>query len=221
MIYPGTDLKFKVTVNIPGFSLKNDDFSIVIATQHGRVRYVITRDDTVMASNGDFFFMLTDVRKGIYYARLTAEREDSNFENGIQHIVDCQPLCAVGMYEHGCCVPPTDGVSVAYQRVWIVNVNGLVYLAESDGTPILDRDGNRIYLISDDTEDQVSAGALLDMTGNEINELLTGRNGNGQIDTIPEVIDAVGGLKENEVYGEMSDDDVNNMMDDILNNQQP
>ena len=219
MIHPGTDLKFKVTAVVPGFSMKNHDFTIIVKNRFGQVKYIITRDDTLMDSKGNFYFMMHSVQQGRYYALMTMEREDDNFDEGFQCIVDRQPLCAVGICdcreggEHVC---QTDGVSVAYERVWTVNIDGLTYLAESDGTPILDADGNRIYLSAPDGDEE-EAGIRLDMTGSEVKELLEGRTPNGHVDTLPEALDVLHPMDDDTDVSLMTEQDADDMMSRVLN----
>ena len=217
MINAGTDLKYRVTTLIPGFSLERDNFSIVVKNRWEQVKYIIEKGDMMTDEDNNFYFMLPDVQGGLYRAYLTAEKEDTDFDTGIQHIVDRQVLAVVGEcdceeVEHHC---PTEGVSVAYQRVWTVCVGGYVYLTEEDGTPILDADGNKIFLKSTGKEEE--AETRISITGPQLDELLTGRNENGTIDTIPEMQDVMGGMREDTQIGVTTENDIDNMMDRVLN----
>lgn len=216
MIYAGTDLKYKVTAQIPGFSLKNDMFSVTVKNRWGQVKYIKEKEDMLTDDDGNFYFTLEDVQRGFYYATFNACREDTDFEDDIQNIVDTQPLVKVGQCgceydEHAC---ETEGAVVAYQRVWTVCIDGYLYLADSEGTPILDSEGNRIYLKS--TGKVKKAYETLDITAHELNELLTKRNKDGKINTIPEMLDAAGGLPEDTEVELMTEEDADGMMDRIL-----
>ena len=214
MIYTGTDLKFKVSASVVGFQLKCDNFCVVVKNRWNQVKYVIEKNEMMTDDNDNYYFMLPNVQKGVYYAELTAEKEDTDFDSGVQHMVDRQYLVSVESEEffdeH-----TTEGMAVAYQRVWFVSVGGYVYLAESDGTPILDSDGNKIYLKSSGKDE--SAEVHIDITVKQLKELLEGRNDNGKIDTIPEVIDALGGMEENTEVSVSQQEDIDNMMNRILN----
>lgn len=217
MIHAGTDLKYKVTAQIPGFSLRNNDFSVLVKNRWNQVKYIIEKEDMLTDDDGNYYFTLTDIQNGYYYAVLMAHREDTDFDSGLQNVVDSQFLCAVGVCDDEACNPcrcQTDGMSVAYQRVWTVNVAGYVYLAEEDGTPILDANGNKIFLKKDPDDEPF---VRLDMTGEALKELLESRNHNGKIDTIPEMMDAAGGMEEDTEYSVSTNEDMDNMMDRIFN----
>ena len=218
MIYAGTDLKYKVTAQIAGFTMKNNDFSITIKNRWGQVKYIIKKEAMLHDDEGNFYFTMDNVQNGSYYATFNASREDTDFDDDIQSIVDTQPLVVVGQCdceagEHVC---ETEGAVVAYQRVWTVCVEGYVYLAEADGTPILDSEGNRIYLKA--TGKEKSAYESLDITAHDLNILLTKRNENGKIDTLPEMLDVAGGMDEDTEVSPMTEEDAEDMMNRILGN---
>ena len=218
MIHAGTDLKFQVTAKLPGFTMKHDDFSIIVKNRWGQVKYIIEKDDMLKDDSDNFYFILTDVHGGSYYAVFTAHRSDTDYEDDIQRVVDKQLLCVVGGgcdcgNDSGCgCDDGTDGMAVAYKRVWTVCINGYIFLAESDGTPILDCNGEKIYLRT--TREDESHSVPLDMTSAEFKELIEGRNQNGTIDTVPEALDAMAGLEENTEYSEVTEEDVDETMRD-------
>lgn len=220
MIYPGTDLKFKITVDAPGFDMVNhsQDATLIIKNSWNQVKYIIHRDDMLVDKDLRLYFMLPNVQSGAYYAQLTLTKEDANFDGGQQRIIDCQPLVRVGDCHHtnaGVYVCPADGVAVAYERVWTVNIEGVIYLADCYGNPILDKDGNRIYLRAADGGSE-SSQVTLDMTSEELKTLLEGRNDNGKIDTVPEVLDALGGMDEDTEVSVMTEEQTEAMMDRVL-----
>lgn len=220
MIYAGTDLKFRVTAEIVGFSMKKDDFSIIVKNRWGQVKYIIKKEEMLTDDNDNFYFTMDDVQNGTYYSTFNAKREDTDFEDDIQSVVDMQPLVVVGICdcedgEHTC---GADGAVVAYQRVWTVCIEGYIYLADSSGAPILDANGERIYLKNPQKEK--TAYGTIDLTAEELNTLLTKRKEDGKIDTIPELMELAGGMEENTEVSLMTEEDADDMMQRILGNDQ-
>lgn len=213
MIYPGTDLKFKVSAVGRGMSLADCGFSVVVRRQSGKVVYAGDKQDMLTDGAGGYYFCLKDMKAGIYYAKMTMEKTDINFDGSYQHVTDWSYLCTIGYPEQRQHVPETDGLAVCYERVWTVNIGEGVYLCDVNGQPILDADGQPIILTE---QGQESDSVKIPLTAAQLNSLLTGRNHNGTVDTLPEVIDAVAGLDEDTEYGVMTDGDVDDMMDRIL-----
>lgn len=214
MIHAGTDLKFRVKTQIEGFTMKNDDFSIVIKDWCGRTKYVIYKRDCLVGSDGNYYFTIDNVPNGLLVAVFKAKRIDTDFEDDYQTVVDRQNLVYVGGNDY-CCdseSQETDGMAVAYKRVWTVNISGYVFLAEEDGTPILDSEGQKIYLLSSVAD--TSAAVPLGMTSAQLKQLLEGHNPNGKIDTIPELIDAAGGINDDTEVGIMTAEEARQMMRD-------
>ena len=205
MIPAGTDLKYRVDIDIEGFDPKIDDFSVDVKNRWCQVKYSIGRADMLTDTDGNRYIALKSVPAGSYIAVLTASLKDTDFEDGRQNLVFVNHLADVGCCPRhdGGCSGGGEGGTVTYTRVFTVNLDNGTYIYDADGNPIEDVNGNRVRL---------------SMTSEEVKELLEGRNENGTIDTIPEVIDAVSGLRENTEYTVMSNDDVDSMMSRVFGN---
>ncbi|MCH5307257.1 MAG: hypothetical protein J1E37_04195 [Prevotella sp.] len=193
MIHPGTDLKFKVTTHIAGFSMRSNDFTIIIRKRWAKIVGVFSKDNMLIDEYGNFYFVLAAVPSGVYYAEFNAYKADSDFNDGVQHIVDEQLLVTVGDdVKRLRCAGETDGAVVIYNRVFTESIGSHIYLADENGEPILDANGERIALTraSGDNGTQIK----LSMTGEQVKELLERHNENGVIDTIPEAMDALNDL---------------------------
>lgn len=217
MIYPGTDLKFKVSAVGRGMSLADCGFAIVVRNGYGRVVFVADKQDLLTDSAGGFYFMMKSVAAGEYTSTITIEKPDINFDGAKQHIVDKSPLCSVNSHGVWMSKQATDGLAVCYERVWTVNIGEGVYLCDVNGNPILDSEGQPIMLSDQGSE---SESVKLDITAAELSRLLTSRDKNGKIDTIPEVMDAIGGLGDDTEMSVMTDEDTDEMMDRVLNKDQ-
>ena len=155
MIHEGSDLKFKVNADIPGFTLADNDFSIAVKNRWGHVECTIGKDEMFQDQEGNWYFTLENVRRGTYYAELTAVSPDDDYDKFTRRIVDRQLLCVVaaGFGRGGCpakvangCQGNKEGMSVAYRQVWTVNLDDGVYLADKDGHLIYTEDGKRIQI---------------------------------------------------------------------------
>ena len=147
MNHAGQDLKFRVEVLFPGFSMKRDNFWIVIKNRWGQTKYIIQKDECIQDSEDRWYFTLDDVQDGTYRARLTAEVPDDDYDKMVRNVVNTQKLCSVGHCDchdgSGAC-QCGGGMEVAYKQVWTVNVDGATYLADKDGNYITGNDGKRI-----------------------------------------------------------------------------
>lgn len=215
MIHPGTDLKFKVTAVGRGMTLADCGFAIVVRNSYGRVTFVAEKHEMMTDSVGGFYFMMKSVAAGVYSATLTIEKPDINFDGSFQRIVDVSYLCSVGSVDTGRQLHETDGVAVCYERVWTVNIGEGVYLCDVNGNPILDSEGQPIMLNNPEPE---VVTAKIDITAAELNRLLTMRDKNGKIDTLPEALDAVQDIGDDTELSVMTDTDTDDMMNRILGN---
>ena len=211
-------MKYRVTAQVPGFSLDNDDFSIIVRTHLGRTVAVYSKENMLKDSCGGYIFTIPSARRGVYYAQFIAKKEDIDFDDGVQHMIDRQLLDVVGMFERHVDRPfagLTEHMLIAYQRTIVTNISEGSYLADIDGNPILDADGNKIYLADTSEESRTR----LSMTGQELQHLLEGRTPDGTINTVPEVMDALGGVGDDTELSVMTDTDTQDMMDRILKKQ--
>lgn len=215
MIHPGTDLKFKVTAVGRGMTLADCGFAIVVRNSYGRVVFVAEKHEMMTDSAGGFYFMMKSVAAGVYTSTLTIEKPDINFDGSFQRIVDVSYLTSVGSVDTGRQPHETDGVAVCYERVWTVNIGEGVYLCDVNGTPILDSDGQPIMLTDQEPE---AESVKINITAAELNRLLTVRDKNGKIDTVPEALDAIKDIGDDTEMSVMTDADTDDMMHRILGN---
>lgn len=210
MIYPGTDLKFRIETEIPDFQLSEDGFRITVRDKYKRVVAVIAKDDCFYDDQGNWYFTLPKVRSGWYYAFFTAWREDEDFDGQLARYEDSQPLCVVGYCDcHAPHLPDCDRGRhrVHYEQVWTVSVDGADYLADRDGRYVYSSDGKRIQFTNATSQHIEDMGkVMMNMTGEEFLQKWEGRNPNGVIDTVPEMFDAARGISDDTTIKEEIDD---------------
>lgn len=217
MIHAGTDLKFRVKSMLVGFNMQEDSFAVVIKNRWGQKKAIIEKEKMLYDEEGNYYFMLPAITVGVYYAQFIARKRDEDFEEDVMNVVDEQILCRVGYeYFHECDIMPedTDGLAVSYERVWTVNIENGLYLCDVNGVPILTSDGRKIRLLDPSTD---HASVNLDMTGDEVKTLLEGHTEDGKINTVPEVLEAVGGIDDDTEMSIMTEEQTNDMMNRILN----
>lgn len=149
MIYPGTDLKFRVWTDYEYFSMDDDGFCIAIVDRYGRKRYVIPKDECFQDSEGRWYFTMERVRSGWFWARFRAAEPDGDYDKMKRVVVDTQPLCCVGYCErHAPHIHDCDAGhhKVHYEQVWTVEIDGGMYLADKDGNLIYSNEGARIQI---------------------------------------------------------------------------
>jgi len=211
MIYPGDDLKFRITTEIPDFQLSEDGFGIVVRDKYRRAVARIAKDDCFYDSEGRWYFTLPKVRSGWYYAFFTAQREDEDFDDQRAQYNDVQPLCTVGYCDcHAPKLPDCDRGRhlVHYEQVWSVSVDGADYLADCDGRYVYGSDGKRIQFTNATSQYVEDMGkVMMKMTGEEFLKMWEGRDPNGVIDTVPEMFDAAQGISDDETIIEEIDED--------------
>lgn len=145
MIYPGTDLKFRVTSYIAGFDMTRDEFVISVIDQHGRTRYSATKDECFQDEGGGWLFTVENVKTGIYAVKFTGYIPDDDYDKLTRRFVDMQPLFTVGYCDRHapkrCCC---DSHHVRYEQVWLANLDDGTYLCDADGNLVITEDGCRI-----------------------------------------------------------------------------
>ena len=221
MIYPGTDLKFHITATQPDFQLSEDWFEIRIKDQYGRLRQTVEKSDCFWDDQGEWYFVMDDVRKGIYYAFFHGRYEDEDYDDQRRDFTDVQELCRVNYHA----MPPRchHRHVVQYEQVWTVSIDGEDYLADCDGNYVLTSDGNRICFKNNKSQTIDDMGKVrMKMTGEEFLQFMEGRNPDGKIDTIPELMDAAQGISDDEtiqhdVQEQMADNSADHTdIDDIF-----
>lgn len=205
--YPGQDLKFRVTTTFPDFQLSEDDFTIIVKNQYGRVVARIEKGDCFYDSEGRWYFGLEHVQEGSYDALFMGRYEDDDYDKQRAVCTDRQHLVNVGRYD--CCRQPLPKPQcpcehqVEYEQVWIVSIDGADYLADCDGRYILTAEGYRIQFSNDVSEIVEDMGKVkMKMKGEEFLQKWEGKNPNGEIDTIPEMLDAAQGISDEETIHE-------------------
>lgn len=195
-------MKFRVTPHIQDFQISEDPFQIVVKNQLGQVKYRIPRGDCFWDSEGRWYFSIEHVQEGLYEAIFMAGIEDDDFDKQRCVVVDRRPLTAVGRYT----MPPKPHGTprVEYEQVWIVSIDGDEYLCDCDGRYILTADDKRICFKSDKAQEIEDMGKvrLKTMTGDEFKQFVEGKNPNGEIDTLPEMLDAAKGIGDEETIHE-------------------
>ena len=212
MNHPGSDLKFRITTKIPDFQLSEDHFEIVVKNQYGRVTHRIPKGDCFYDSEGRWYFGIEAVQEGSYIAVFSGRYEDDDYDKQRAVTTDIQPLTRVGRYgmrKQPQPQPPVDedgylpGHDVKYEQVWIVSIDGADYLADCDGRYVLTAEGYRIQFSNDVSEIVEDMGKVkMKMKGEEFLQKWEGKNPNGEIDTIPEMLDAAQGISDEETIHE-------------------
>lgn len=212
MIYPGTDIKFRVTTEIPDFQLSEDGFEIVVLDRYKRMVARITKNDCFYDSEGNWYFTLSKVRTGWYYAFFTAQRQDEDYDDQRAQYNDVQPLCVVGYCEkhaphlHDC---DKGHHKVHYEQVWSVSVDGEDYLADCYGRYVYGSDNKRIQFTNATSEYVEEMGKVkMKMTGEEFLRQWEGRSENGKMDTVPELYDAMQGISDDKTVIDEIDDQI-------------
>ena len=210
MIYPGTDLKFHITATQPDFQLSEDWFEIRIKDQYGRVRYTIGKSDCFWDDQGGWYFVMDDVKTGIYFAWFHGRYEDEDYDDQRRDFTDVQELCRVNYHD----MPPRchHRHVVHYEQVWTVSIDGDEYLCDCDGRYILTADNKRICFKNDKATEIEDMGKvrLKTMKGEEFVRLIEDFDPNSEVDTIPEVMHALQGISDDETVR----DDVQEQMAD-------
>ena len=149
MIYPGTDLKYRITSEVPGFSLDTDNFMVQVVDRYGRVRHSISKDECFQDSESQWYFTVEGLKTGVYYARFRAYLPDGDYNKLYRVFTDEQPLCVIGFCEQHAphmrdC--DKDQHQIHYEQVWTTELDDGTYLADKDGNLILTNEGSRIQI---------------------------------------------------------------------------
>lgn len=148
MSYEGTDLKFRMTSTIDGFSFDDHKFMVVIKNRWGRVVETVIKDLCFKDSEGQWYFTFENPPIGTYIATFVAYLPDDDYDKQMRVITDIQPIASVGvscnMKDASC----QCDHKVHYEQVWATNIDDGSYLCDKDGNLILTADGKRIQFIS-------------------------------------------------------------------------
>ena len=223
-IYPGMDVKFQVTTEWEHFHITEDDFTIVIKDSCGRTKQTMKRNDLFWDSDGNFYFTIENVRHCTYYAYFKGSYEDDDYDKQTATVTDYQEILDVPSCVRDCPCKNSNFTpsykcchKVHYQLVWTVSIDGDDYLCGSDGKYILTSDGKRIAFKNPKRKQVEDMGkVILDtMTGEEFKQFMEGRNPDGDIDTVPEMMDAMQGISDQETIQQ----DVNEQIDEYMDEE--
>jgi len=214
MRYPG-DYKFQVTASQEDFDLHEDSWEIHIKNQRGLTKYRLPKGDCFWDSDGNYYFALENLRPGIYYAYFYGSYEDEDYDDQRRRFSDIQKLIEIGL-----CPSRTRGCKckhvVQYQEVTTVSIDGDDYLCGKDGKYILTSDGKRICFKSEKRKqiDDMGKVVLDTMTGDEFKQFVEGKNPDGRIDTLPEMLDAARGISDDTTIKEDVDEQINEQLEE-------
>lgn len=94
MIYKGTDLKFAINIDSPGFNMDDDDFTIELI--NGRRKVIIDKDNMVHGDDGWYLcFDSSEMGSGDITIVVYAHVPDDDFEDGIRTEVYKDILCHI------------------------------------------------------------------------------------------------------------------------------
>lgn len=213
------DVKLQITTTFDDFQLTEDDFKIVIKNNYGRVMKIITKNGCFWDSEGRCYFTLENVQRGTFYACFAGSYKDEDYDKQKAVVTDEQKILVVPSCGCDCCDSECECSchKVHYEVVTTVSIDGEEYLCGSDGRYILTSDGRRICFKSEktkETEDMAQV-RLETMTAEEFKQFIEGRNPDKRIDTVPEMLDALRGISDDETVQE----DVQEQIDENLDEQ--
>lgn len=215
MNYPGTDLKFKVTADIAGFDLSSDPFAIIIKNNFRQIVRRIPRAECFFDSDRHCYFVFEHPHRGVYTAFFIANVADDDYAKQASQVTDVQMLTSVG-YEY-----QADNSSVhqvEYEQVYVRSVDDADYLADADGNYILTSDGKRIqFNVTNPTENM--GKTQLSMSGPAFKHLIEGRSQDGTVNTVPEIMDVMVGIGDDNTVKHQIDTETEPKMDGVTQEQ--
>lgn len=220
MIYPHTDLKFRITITASDFSQENDDWSLRIIDRFNREVADFAKNEFFRDSLGNWYFDMPNVLTGEYRAITTIGIPDDDFNKQLQMRTDCQKFLWVNMPEKPCgCGGHTDGMRVVIERVYVISVDDGDYLADAEGDYILTGDGKRIQFNVEYQPKQAMAKVQLNMSGDDFKKLIEGNEPNSEVNTIPEVMAVMQGISDSTTVKRKIDEEVEPKMDGVTQEQ--
>lgn len=208
VVPPGTDLKFSVTATKENFSLDDDQFNVVIKNRWGRVVARMLKSDCYQDSEGKWYFNVENIQEGEHFAVFVGVIADTDYGKQKRMWHDSQMLF-VG--REGCIgtesrpTPHGDDCPVSYEQIWTVNLADGEYLADRYGNFVYTSDGQRISFSDRSSSD---GKVRMSMTGDEFLKLIEGREPNSEINTIPELMDAMQGISDDTTVKEEIEEQV-------------
>lgn len=224
MIQTHTSLKYLILIEADDFIQGIDPWHVEIRDQFHRHLINIEKEDCYRDNLGHFYFNLNDVPTGKYEAKTTAQVPDDDFRDGYMTIIDRQDLVSVGLHDcpchhkETCPCHETEGIKVTFERVYTKHIDGGDYLCDKFGNYILTSDGKRISFTTNNIISEDMAKVTLNMSGEEFLQLIQGRDKEGKVESLVEVVDVMQGMSDEEEMQVTTNEDINSMMDRILNN---
>lgn len=232
---PGTDLKFRVMTTKDDFNLSRDPFNIIIKNKYGRVVKRLTKSDCLYDSEFRWYFNVENIQTGVYYAIFLGSYDDDDYAKQRRIWTDRQLLfiCREGCMMTHLRARHPQSCPVSYEQVWSVSIDGEDYLADRDGNYIYTSDGKRIQFSNKLSNQQEDMGKVkMNMSGDEFLQLIEGKDPNGEVNTLPELMEVMRGvddaetipqkiqdeIDDSEQENEASDDDIDEIFDNELDN---
>ena len=92
--YVGTDLKFLLKIESPGFSQDDDDYEVTLIS--GGKSVTIPKSDIVDGADGHYLLVdSTQLEAGLVKMVVTAKVTDEDFEKGYRREVEVKDLCYI------------------------------------------------------------------------------------------------------------------------------
>jgi hypothetical protein len=210
-VCPGTDLKFRLTTTKDDFTLAGDKWNIVIKNNLGRTVRRITKNDCYYDDQGRWYFNITNPQVGTYTAIFIGAYEDEDYDEQQRIWTDRQVLfvCREGCMMRQRRQRHPAACPVQYEQVWSCSIDGEDYLADCYGRYVYTSDGHRIQFtnqLSNEVEDM--GKVKMQMTGEQFLQLIEGKNPNGAVNTIPELMDVMQGVDDKETIPQKIQDEI-------------
>ena len=145
IVCEGTDLKFRIMCSDSEIDLSASEWTIKFVNRHGQKVGSVSKDDSFVDAEGNFYFT-HNAHSGKIYALISVESADEDFASKKSVLNERSLLYATSCDLHSRHDLFTRGNIISYERVWMKDVGQYIVLMDRDGTPILDRDGNAIYV---------------------------------------------------------------------------
>lgn len=210
-VNPGCNLKFRLTVTKDDFTLASDKWNIVIKNNLGRTTHRITKKDCYCDTEGRFYFNILNPQVGTYTAIFVGAYEDEDYPEDRRIWTDRQVLFVC---REGCMMRqrrqhhPSD-CHVQYEQVWACSVNGNEYLCDCYGRYILTAEGDRIQFTNNLSNEVEEMGKVkMQMTGEDFLKLIEGKDSNGAVNTIPELMQVMTGVDDKETIPQRIQDEI-------------
>lgn len=144
-VYPGNDSKFRITSTLEEFSLNEHNFEIYIKNTYGQVVAIIKKDECFKDSEGQWYFDMENLRRGVYHAIFIGSIPDDDYNKQSRIFTDFQEFLIVS---NKCCSKSFHSCpcehKIHYEQIWTINLDDGTYLCDKDGNLMLTADGRRI-----------------------------------------------------------------------------